>query len=280
MNKVVDYILKKILRNKAKETSLRDTIEDLIEEDKISPSQSSIEDDELDMLFNLLQLRKIKVEEIMTCRSDIVAISVSSSIDELFAKFIAYKKNSILVYQKNIDNILGIVYLKDILHLYKSHDSNAGISQYISNVLFIPPSMINLNLLLTMKHENIDKAVVVNEYGSVDGVVSLKDIMDEIIGDIEEMNKINDSNSKISHNVDGSITIDASATIKDLEKISGIKIKTKREDVETIGGLVLLIAGKIPNIGDIININDTDVQIIDANARQIKKIKITRRSVN
>ena len=280
MNKVIDYILNKILRNNAKETSLRDTIEDLIEEDKISPSQSSIEDDELDMLFNLLQLRKIKVEEIMTCRSDIVAISVSSSIDELFAKFIAYKKNSILVYQKNIDNILGIVYLKDILHLYKSHDSNTGISQYISNVLFIPPSMINLNLLLTMKHENIDKAVVVNEYGSVDGVVSLKDIMDEIIGDIEEMNKINDSNSKISHNVDGSITIDASATIKDLEKISGIKIKTKREDVETIGGLVLLIAGKIPNIGDIININDTDVQIIDANARQIKKIKITRRSVN
>lgn len=275
MKKFVDYILKKILRLKRKEASLRDTIEDLIEEDKVSADQS-IEENERDMLFNLLQLRKIKVEEIMTSRSDILAIPVTSTLDDLFTKCITYKRNSILVYQKTVDNIIGVIYLRDVLHLCRSYDA-INLSQYVKKVLFVPPSMMNLKLLLTMKNENMDKAVVINEYGGVDGVVSLKDVVDEIVGDIEEMKKVNEYKSKISHNSDGSVTIDASMSLKYLDKISGININTKNNDVETIAGLVLLLAGKMPNVGEVISANEFDIKIIDANARQIKKIQITKR---
>ena len=275
MKNLINHILKKILRLKRKDASLRDTIEDLIEEDKASTDQS-IEENERDMLFNLLQLRKIKVEEIMTSRNDIFAIPVTSTIDELFTKFITYKKNSILVYQKTIDNIVGVIYLRDVLHLCRSYETTNNLSQYVRKVLFIPPSMMNLKLLLTMKHENMDKAVVVNEYGGVDGVVSLSDIVDEIVGDIEEMKKLNEYKSKIYYNNDGSLTIDASMSLKYLDKISGININSKNTDVETIAGLVLLLAGKMPTAGEIIRVNDFDIKILDVNARQIKTIQIGR----
>lgn len=268
-------MLLKIFHKKSSETTLRDTIEELIEEDEFSDVQS-IAENEREILENVLNLRDIKVKDIMVPRIEIKVLPITTKIEDLISEFVDTKKSTILIYQGNIDNIIGVVYLKDVVNWFRLNKP-FNISLFIKDVLFVPPSMINLDLLLKMKISGIKIAVVIDEYGGVDGLVSFNDLVEEIIGDIEDAAETKHQRKKVTKNSDDTIVVDARATFEEINKFGNIKIVPEDKTIDTIGGMIFSITGTVPVRGELIATKDFEFEILDADARKIKSLKIRKK---
>ncbi len=271
-------ILQKLLFwKKSKESTLRDTIEELIEEDEYSETQS-IAEDEREMLGNVLNLRDVQVQDIMVPRVEIEAIPVTAHIEELMSKFVETQKSSVIVYQGNIDNLLGVVYLKDVANWFKMNKP-FNLSIFVKEILFVPPTMRSLDLLLKMRETGIKLAIVVDEYGGVDGLVSFRDIIEEIIGDIQDATEIKNQKKKIIKSSDGSVVADGKSTFEEIQKFGNLKIKPEDDSMDTIGGLISSIIGRVPVRGELVTSEDgrLEFEILDADPRRIKSVRIRRK---
>ncbi|MDR0942043.1 MAG: CBS domain-containing protein [Holosporales bacterium] len=191
MKKFLQKLFFKIL---LKKTSLRDLIEELIKRNDSSKIQP-LAQNETEMLKGVLNLRDVKVKDIMIPKNKIESLPTEEKFESLISKFVETKKSSIIIYQETINNVLGIVYLKDAVSWFYT-DKPFSMSVVTKEVLFIPPAMNSYNLLLKMKESGVNTAVVVDEYGDVDGLVSLKDITGKIIGNIQA--EIADTNVRIA----------------------------------------------------------------------------------
>ena len=205
-------LLKLLSWRSSKETSLRDTIEELIEEDGYSETQS-IAENEREILGNVLNLRDIQVQDIMVPRVEIEALPVTTHIEELISRFVETQKSSLVVYQGNIDNVLGVVYLKDVANWFRMNKP-FNLSIFVKEILFVPPTMKSLDLLLKMRETGNKLAIVVDEYGGVDGLVSFMDIIEEVIGDIQDAAEIKNQKKKVIKSSDGSVVADAKSTLQ------------------------------------------------------------------
>ena len=260
------------------EPSLRDTIEELIEEGESSETQS-IAEDEREMLGNVLNLRDIQVQDIMVPRVEIIALPMTIKIEDLISEFVESQKSSILIYQGTIDNIVGIVYLKDVANWLRMNKP-FNVSIFIKEVLFVPPTMRTLDLLLKMKETGIKLAVVVDEYGGVDGLVSFRDLIEEIIGDIQDVAEIKHQKKKVLKATDGSVVVDARATFDEINRYGGISVTPQDKSIDTIGGMIFSITGKVPVRGELIPCpsQGLEFEILDADPRKIKSIRIRKKA--
>jgi CBS domain containing-hemolysin-like protein len=278
--KIVKFFARLIGRNKAKEPSLRDAIEDLIEEDSCSETQS-IAKDEREMLENVLDLKDTRVQEIMIPKVEIISIQSTADFDTLTSLFVKSNKSSIVIYQDTPDNVVGIVRLKDLATwTYSSDpDKNFDISQLVKEVLFVPPTMKTLDLLLSMKATGVKIAIVVDEYGDIDGLVSFYDLVEEITGDIQDAAEIESHKKRIVKASDGSIIADARSTFEELQRYGGVSITHEDSSIETIGGLILSIAGRVPARGEVISSSEQNLEfeILNADLRRVKKIRIHKK---
>ncbi|MDR0744776.1 MAG: hemolysin family protein [Holosporales bacterium] len=268
---------RKINKN-GKEASLRDTIEELIEEDDSSDIQS-IAKDEREILGNVLNLKDICIHDIMVPRIEIVAVSINTKIENLISLFVESQKSSIFVYQGTIDNIIGAVYLKDVANWFHMNKP-FNISIFVKEILFVPPMMKTLDLILQMRETGIKLAVVVDEYGGVDGVISVKDLIEEIIGDIQDVTEINNQKRKIIKGSDGSVIADARLTFEEISKYGGIKLHTNDKSIETLGGMIFSISGKVPVRGELICCakQNLEFEILDADPRKVKSVRIRKKT--
>lgn len=268
-------ILRKLLFwKKSKENTLRDTIEELIEEDEGSETQS-IAEDEREMLGNVLNLRDVQVQDIMVPRVEIEAVPVTAHMEELISKFVETQKSSIIVYQGNIDNLLGVVYLKDVANWFKMNKP-FNLSLFVKEILFVPPTMRSLDLLLKMRETGIKLAIVVDEYGGVDGLVAFRDIIEEIIGDIQDATENKNQKKKVIKSSDGSVVADGKSTFEEIQKFGNLKITPEDDSMDTIGGLISSIIGRVPVRGELITTEDgrLEFEILDADPRKIKSVRI------
>ena len=196
-------LLCKIFKKKNKQSNARNVIEEIIEEDDQS-SQQSIANDEKEMIGNVLDLRDIQVQDVMIPKVSIISISTTAKINYIISKFVENKLNTLLVYQNNDDNIIGVLHLNDIAHLFlnnNDYDNKVkpfNINLFIKEVLFIPPTMKTLDLLFQMKQTGNKIAVIIDEYGCVSGMVSFMDLMEEIVGDIKDATEIKQQKNKPS----------------------------------------------------------------------------------
>ncbi len=270
-------LLKLIFWKKSKEITLRDTIEELIEEDECSETQS-IAENEREILGNVLSLRDVQVQDIMVPRVEIEAVPVTAHIEELISIFVETHKSSIIVYQGNIDNLLGVVYLKDVANWFKMNKP-FNLSIFVKEILFVPPTMRSLDLLLKMRETGIKLAIVVDEYGGVDGLVSFRDIIEEIIGDIQDATEIKNQKKKILKSSDGSVIADGRSTFEEIEKFGNLKIEPSDDDIDTIGGMISSITGRVPVRGELITSENGNLEfeILDADPRKIKSVKIRKK---
>ena len=270
-------LFKLLFWRKAKEPTIRDTIEELIEEDEVSETKS-IAEDEREMLGNVLNLRDVQVQDIMVPRVEIEAVAVTAHIEELISKFVETQKSTIVVYQGNIDNLLGVVYLKDVANWFKMNKP-FNLSLFVKEILFVPPTMRSLDLLLKMRETGIKLAIIVDEYGGVDGLVSFRDIIEEIIGDIQDATEIKNQKKKVLKSSDGSVIADGRSTFEEIEKFGNIKIEPGDDDMDTIGGIISSIAGRVPVRGELITSEDgaLEFEIIDADPMKIKSVKIRKK---
>ena len=269
-------ILKLLSWRSSKEATLRDTIEELIEEDGNSEAQS-IAENEREILGNVLNLRDIQVQDIMVPRVEIEALPVTAHIEELISRFVETQKSSLIVYQGNIDNVLGVVYLKDVANWFRMNKP-FNLSIFIKEIIFVPPTMRSLDLLLKMRETGNKLAIVVDEYGGVDGLVSFMDIIEEVIGDIQDAAEIRNQRKKVLKSSDGSVVADAKSTFEEIQKYGGIKIVPEDKTIDTIGGMISSISGKVPVRGELITSPEDglEFEILDADPRKIKSVRIRK----
>lgn len=284
----------------------REIIEEALENEE-STAQSFSPQERL-MLTNLLRFGAMRVEDVMVPRADIIAIENSATLSDLLQMFQRAAHSRIPVYQGTLDDPRGMVHIKDLMSWItnraqkaaappKAKHKNAAAQEtplpalelgcidlsmpvektgIRREVLFVPPSMAGLDLLLRMQMTHIHLALVVDEYGGTDGLVSIEDLVEEIVGEIEDEHDRSDD-PLIVDDAESGLVADARAPIEALEERLGIELlpPEREEDVDTLGGLVFTLAGRVPVRGELVSHQSgIEFEVLDADARRIKKLKI------
>ena len=236
------------------------------------------------IISNVFQLPEKLINDIMIPRTDIISVDTNVNINK-FVQIIGRTSHSRYpVFDKSRDNIVGMVHIKDIISCWKNKKIR-NIKKLVRQILFTPDSINILDLLLKMRTSHIHMAIIVDEHGGVDGLVTIEDLVEEIVGEIKdehEAQKENKNNIKGEIKDDGSIKISARMLIEDFEKKYG-NIFSDKEDIsniDTMGGLVFHIFGKIPLKGEVIkHSNVCEFEILDADSRRIRTILVRNHTI-
>ncbi|MFP4002161.1 MAG: hemolysin family protein [Alphaproteobacteria bacterium] len=243
---------------------------------------------EMLMLSRLLAFRHRRVEDAMVPRADIIAVEASSSLSDLVCAFSDAAHSRLPVFRETLDDPVGMVHIKDILPVIAA--SNAGtpsggaesgefsLSRIVREVLFVPPSMPAADLLVKMQTTRVHMALVIDEYGGTDGLVTIEDLVELIVGDIEDEHDVEESPEIIPCD-DGSYIADARAELGDLMAKAGVEFVPERgdNDIDTLGGLVFSLVGRVPQRGEIVSDSGVEFEVMDADPRRIKRMRIRRR---
>ncbi len=233
------------------------------------------------MLSNLLKVGELRMEDVMVPRAEIIAVEESVPLAELVALFGEAQHSRLPVYHETLDNPTGLVHIKDALAQIESSGegsfrwSSATITNIRRPILFVPPSMPVLDLLLKMQTTHIQLALVIDEYGGTDGLVSIEDLIEEIVGDIADEH--DEDALPIRNEADGFI-VDARVDLDDFQKETGLNLAIDDEaeqDIDTVGGLVTSLLGRVPQRGEIVSHpGGFEFEVLDADPRRIRKLRV------
>lgn len=284
MSKIREY-LSKIFHQPKQEVPLIDRLEDLIEEDSgVAQEFSDGDTSELALVSNVLGLKDLTAEDIMVPRADIVAAKFDTSLDHFIEIFSKNNFSQIPIYKDTLDNVLGIVRVRDFLS-YIHNPESFDINSLLKDVIYVAPSIQLLELLVEIKASANHMALVVDELGGIDGLVTLQDVVSEIVGEIQQNQSIF---PQIISKQDGSFLADAKMLISECEEKLDIKLVSpllQDENVEinfeTLGGLVMYLAGRMPTRGEtFVHPSGVEFEIAEADARRVKRLIIRKRSEN
>lgn len=274
--------------------SLRDNLEDALEEHHTSQAFSH---EERVMLRNVLQLRELKVEDVMVPRADIIAVSNAIPLGELLQFFRTQNHSRLPVFEESLDNPQGMVHIRDFLdHLVSQAESgrikkarakqalDLGAlkldqslveAKIIRPVLYVPPVMQAVDLLVKMQSTRTHMALVIDEYGGTEGLVSIEDLVEMIVGDIEDEHD-EEGALLVMRTADGAYLINARAHLDELEHSLGLDFEEEdeAEDVDTIGGLIVARLGRVPVRGELIPVGHLEFEVLEADARRIKRLRV------
>ena len=262
--------------NISKNSSLKENLETVL--DTVKKDDENISKQERLMLLNVLKMDQIRSTDIMIPRADIGAVEVNDSFEKVLEVFIKESHSRVPVYEKNLDNIIGMIHIKDLVKYQNEGNFEEGFLKKIKReVIEIPPSMPVLDLLMKMQLTRLHMGIVIDEYGGTDGLVTIEDVIEEITGEIEDEHDEQHMPMLIKTSPN-SYEASARVEIEEFEKLSKINFLKdyNNEDVDTLGGLVVAIAGRVPQRGEIIkHESGLTFEINDADPRRIKSIKIT-----
>ena len=274
---MLKHILSKFLSsNISKNSSLKENLETVL--DTVKKDDENISKQERLMLLNVLKIDQIRSTDIMIPRADIGAVEVNDSFKKVLEVFLKESHSRVPVYEKNLDNIIGMIHIKDLVKYQNEGNFEQGFLKNIKReVIEVPPSMPVLDLLMKMQLTRLHMGIVIDEYGGTDGLVTIEDVIEEITGEIEDEHDEQNMPMLIKTSPN-SFEASARVEIEEFEKISKINFLKDyyNEDVDTLGGLVVAIAGRVPQRGEIIkHESGLTFEINDADPRRIKSIKIT-----
>ena len=262
----------------SKKDRIKDVLENLIEDDE--DRDKKIDDGTKKIFKNVFEIDEKCIEDIMIPRADIDAISEDSSLHELISYIDKTRHSRIPVYNNNLDKITGMIHIRDIFrHINqngKVNKKNKIIQKLMRKILFSSPSMKILDLLLKMRSEQIHMSIVIDEFGGTNGLVTIEDLVEEIVGEIKDEHDF-EQDYKIKKVSKKTYEVSARITINEIEKKIGKFLKlSERNEVDTLGGLVFYLVGRIPERGEVISHSSgIEFSIIDADTRKIKKMQIT-----
>ena len=266
--------IRQIARVREGDDSARDTLEELIEERE--EAEVPIDEDERMLLANILELRGRTISDVMVPRADIVAVSRDASLAEVIELLTKKGHSRLPIYGETLDNVTGMVHIKDVL-AWRGQDTNFSLAKIQRKILFVSPSMQVLELLLEMRAERCHMALVVDEFGGVDGLVTIEDLVEEIVGEIEDEHD-RDEEPRLTRNPDGTFTADARVTLEVLEaEVGPIVTAKEREAIYTLGGLVFALAGRVPIRGELVrHPSGYEFEILDADPRHVKRLRLLK----
>jgi CBS domain containing-hemolysin-like protein len=256
---------------RADENSVREAIEDLIEEP--SSSSASIGADESLLITNILKLHDLTAEDVSIPRADIIAIDENAELHTV-ADLISREAHSRLpVYREQLDDVVGFVHIKDVLTALRTSPHQA-VRELKREILFAAPSIRVLDLLLEMRAQRTHMAIVVDEFGGVDGLVTIEDLVEEIVGEIEDEH--DEEGPSITSNPDGSILADARVEIEELEAMIGVFVTDEeREACDTLGGIVFALIDRVPRRSEVVtHTSGVEFEVVDADPRRIKRLRV------
>ncbi len=254
---------------------LRDTIEELIEQEGTGAASAAGAGDEITLMRNILNLHDLTVYDVMVPRVDIIAVDAETSLADLVRLMSDEAHSRIPVYRATLDDIAGVVHIKDVLACW-SRDDATTLGQILRPVLFVAPSMPILELLLQMRVSRKHLALVVDEFGGIDGLVTIEDLVEEIVGEIEDEHD-EDETPSLVRRAEGGFDADARVSIKDFEEQAGAILTPaeRDEDIDTLGGLVFFLAGRVPSRGEVIRHGSgVDFEVVDADPRRVRSLRI------
>jgi CBS domain containing-hemolysin-like protein len=283
--------------------SVRDDIEDALEG---ADTNADFTPQERAILKNVLGLHDVRVADVMVPRADIVAAGIDATLSELLALFRTVGHSRLPVYGETLDDPRGMVHIRDFLDFLASEprfglvdqtppaspspeqktvaelgmNTPLSAARILRPVLFAPPSMPALDLLVKMQSSRTHMALVIDEYGGTEGLVSMEDVVEAIVGDIEDEHDEADR-PEIVAGADGSYVIEARASLEVGSKVGGFDFSAlaDAEDVDTIGGLLTAAAGRVPGRGEIVTgPDDFEFEVLDADPRRVKRLKILPRA--
>ncbi|MDA8914910.1 MAG: hemolysin family protein [Candidatus Puniceispirillaceae bacterium] len=258
----------------SKSSTMRDELTDLIET-SISEMESGFDINEGLLLRNMLGLRDITAEDVMVPRADIVSVDIADGFDSVMRQISEASHSRVPAYEGGVDSIVGMLHIKDLL-LHLLQEKQPALSGLLRPVLFVSPSIRLLELLQEMRLKRQHLALVVDEYGGIDGLITIEDLVEEIVGEIQDEHDDDEApHVEIAH--DGSATANARLEISVLEDMFGDLLdESEREEVDTIGGLVFSLAGRVPVRGEVIrHPSGLEFEILDSDPRRISLIRIS-----
>ena len=257
--------------------SIRESLEEVIEEsERESPAISA---QERVMLGNLLRFGDLRLSDVMVPRAEIIAVDESFSLDELVQVFREAQHSRLPVYRGTLDDPTGLVHVKDVLARLNAEEdcyrlTPSTIAQLRRPILFAPPSMRALDLLLKMQQTHTHLALVIDEYGGTDGLVSIEDIIEEIVGDIADEH--DEADVIVKQDGDGVIA-DARMDLDDFKAQTGhdLEVADSEQDIDSLGGLVTSLLGRVPQRGEIVaHPNGYEFQVLEADPRRVRRLRV------
>jgi CBS domain containing-hemolysin-like protein len=274
--KALKHWLQRVTRARPGEASFREAIEEIIEESEGELAEVPITDDERFLLLNILKLRGRTADDIMVPRADIVAAAVDLGLDDLIRLITEHGHSRLPVFRDTLDDLLGMVHMKDVLSHMVERDRPFDLAAMLREVLFVAPSTRLLDLLLEMRLKHVHMALVVDEFGGIDGLVTIEDVVEEIVGEIEDEHDVAQG-PKLIPRPDGSLIADARTTIEEFEERVGpvLSEAEREEDIDTLGGLVFSLAGRIPAKGEVIeHASGLRFEVVESDQRRIRRLRI------
>lgn len=257
------------------DATLKESLELLIEEH--ASHDQPIDPDERLMLMNILKLSELRVDDVMVPRADIVAVDQGSTFDEVLSLVRKELHSRTPVYRETLDDVVGMVHVKDIL-VRASNGGDFTLDRLLRDTLFVPPSMPARELLLKMRKSRIHMAIVVDEYGGTDGLVTIEDLVEEIVGEIEDEHDVEEG-PLVVEGPENTLEADARAPIEQLEEIleQDLIESDRDEDIDTLGGLVFALVGRVPRVGERVqHPGGAEFEVLDADARRVKRVRVWR----
>lgn len=273
---VVTWLKKMVSSRPESEEGLREVIEGYIEEMSATPeaAESNLSH-ELLLLTNILGLRDMTAEDVMVPRADIMAVNIDTPMADIITLIVEYNHHRIPVYRETLDDIIGVVHMKDILKVLASKDT-LSLKNIMHEPLIVSPALSAFDLILLMREKNQQMVFVVDEYGGIDGLVTIGDVVANIIGDAKsELSK--DDSPTIVTNDDGTYTVDARIAITEFEeKIASILTESDHDNADTLGGFIFTVAGRVPVRGELISHEPSGYifEILDADPRRVLRVNV------
>ena len=271
------HFLRRFKRPRNGET-LRETIDEMIEEE---PPAASPGDDlsahERVLIGNILRVHDRTAAAVMVPRIDIVALDVETPFADVVKFMVEQAHSRVPVYRETLDDVIGFVHVKDILAPVAER-RETRLAPLLRKVLFVAPSIPILDLLVQMRQARTHIAMVVDEFGGIDGLVTIEDLIEEIVGEIEDEHDEADGPNLIER-ADGTLIADARTPIAALEGKEGIRLRPpgEQEEVDTLGGLVSVLAGRVPRRGEVIvHPSGLEFEVLEGDPRRIARLRVRR----
>jgi CBS domain containing-hemolysin-like protein len=264
--------IRRLIRLKSDAPALRDTIEELIDQEDAAQLEGG---EERILLRNILKLRDKSVHDVMVPRADIVAVDVSTPAADLVRLMSETAHSRLPVYRETLDNVVGMVHIKDVVAALERKEG-FRLQDLVRRILFIAPSMPILELLLKMRVSRVHMALVVDEFGGIDGLVTIEDLVEEIVGEIEDEHDY-DLPPTLTRRDDNIYEVDARLAVEEFENAVGAVLTEdeRKEDIDTLGGLVSYLAGRVPGRGEVIrHSSGLEFEVLDADARRVKRLRV------
>lgn len=255
--------------------SLKETVEELLEDEE---GGATLSDAERSMLANLLRFGELRVDNVMTPRADVVAVEEKTPLTDVAELMRREGHSRLPVYRETLDDPIGMVHVRDLLEHWDAEPPGPPLSAVARRVLFVPPSMPVVDLLLRMRTSRTHMALVVDEYGGIDGLATIEDLVEPIVGEIRDEHDADEADL-LRERPGGVIEAHARAQVADLEALTGRDLlpDEREEDVETVGGLVYAMVGRIPSRGEVIaHAGGLEFEVVDADPRRIKRLRVRR----